>query len=266
MLFSNNLSKLISSNDSTVQYTLKDGENRIDLNAQIGKILKFTYNGQINCIACGRRVRKSYGQGFCFPCFQTVPQADPAIIRPELDQSHLGISRDMEWAKKNSLVDHFVYLAISSSLKVGITRHSQIPTRWIDQGATQAIRIAKVPYRQLSGLLEVELKTHFADKTNWRKMLSNNIDLSVDLKKERDKAHRILNSKYAEYLIDDEITQINYPVLSYPEKVKSISFDKTPEFESKLIGIKGQYLLFENQHVLNIRKHNGYFVNIEVVE
>jgi len=266
MLFSNRLLKLQSENKNEVHYQLLDNDKNIDLNQIIGKTIRFSFSGQINCIACGRKTRKSYGQGFCFSCFQTVPQADPSIMRPELDQAHLGISRDMEWAKKNSLVDHFVYLAISSSLKVGITRHTQIPTRWIDQGAIQAIRIAKVPYRQLSGLIEVELKKHFADKTNWRKMLTNEIDLSVDLIKERNKAHKILSSEFSKYLIDDEITHIKYPVLHYPEKVKSINLDKTPTFESKLIGIKGQYLIFENQNVLNIRKHNGYFVTIELLD
>ena len=263
MLFSNQLLKLKSFHKSVIEYYLQDGSKTLFLNPIIGSELKITHTGQINCISCGRKIQKTYGQGFCFSCFQTVPQADPAIIRPELDQSHLGISRDMEWAKQNNLIDHFVYLAVSSSLKVGITRHTQIPTRWIDQGAVQAIRIAKVPYRQLSGLIEVELKKHFADKTNWRKMLSNTIDTNIDLKQERDKAHQILSSKYSEYLIDDEITNIEYPVLFYPKKVKSLNLDKTPEFQSKLIGIKGQYLIFENETVFNIRKHNGYFVNIE---
>jgi len=244
---------------------LESGKTKVELNNLIGQKLKVVYGGEINCIACHRQIRKSYGQGFCFSCFQTLPQADPSVMRPELDQSHLGISRDMEWAKQNNLIDHFVYLAISSSLKVGITRHTQIPTRWIDQGAIQAIRIAKVPYRQLSGLIEVELKKQFDDKTNWRKMLSNQIDRDINLKNERDKAHQILASKYSDYLIDDEPMEINYPVLYYPEKVKSISLDKTPEFEGKLIGIKGQYLMFDNQMVFNVRKHNGYFVDIELL-
>ena len=263
LVFSDTLLKLKSEYKTPILYYLKNGEQTLELNPLIGKKLRIRHTGAINCIACGRKIKKTYAQGFCFSCFQTVPQADPSVIRPELDQSHLGIARDMEWAKRNNLIDHFVYLAISSSLKVGITRYTQIPTRWIDQGAVQAIRIAKVPYRQLSGLIEVELKKHFADKTNWRKMLSNSIDTEIDLKQERDKAHRILNSKYSEYLINDEITSIEYPVLSFPEKVKSISLDKTPEFEGQLIGIKGQYLIFEDQRVLNIRKHNGYFVEIE---
>lgn len=264
MIYSNNLIKLSTELNAVVQYTLLDqDQNVVDFNALIGQNIKISFTGQINCIHCSRKTRSSFGQGFCYACFQTVPQASPAVTRPELDQAHLGISRDMEWAKKNSLVDHYVYLAVSSSLKVGITRHTQIPTRWIDQGASQAIRIAKVPYRQLSGLIEVELKKQFADKTNWRKMLTNAIDPNIDLYAERDKAHVMLKGKFDEYLIDDEITNIKFPVLEYPKKVTSISLDKTPDIEGKLVGIKGQYLIFEDSRVFNVRKHNGYFVNIE---
>ena len=265
-IFSNNLIKLNTKLDTPVEYTLQTNSGGVVLNELIGKQLKFSFTGDINCIYCNRDIDKSYGQGFCYACYNTLPQAAPSVMRPELDLSHKGISRNMEWAKENALIDHFVYLAVSSSLKVGITRHNQIPTRWIDQGAVKAIKIAKVPYRQLSGILEVELKDYFADKTNWRKMLSGKIDESIDLLKERDKAHKILKEKFGEYLIDDEVTEIFYPVKQYPDKVNSISFDKTPEFQAKLTGIKGQYLIFDTNQVLNIRKHNGYFVNIDLQE
>jgi hypothetical protein len=262
-IFSNTLNKLISNNPKSVEYSLQNGSSELSINPFIGKTLTFRFTGRINCIYCSREIDKSYGQGFCFACNQTLPQAAPSVIRPELDLSHKGISRNMEWAKKNSLVDHFVYLAISSSLKVGITRHTQIPTRWIDQGAIQAIKIAKVPYRQLSGLIEVELKDYFSDKTNWRNMLTNKIDEGINLIEERNKAHKILKKKFAEFLIDDDVTSINYPVLDYPNKVTGINLDKTHEFQSKLIGIKGQYMIFDDNRVLNIRKHSGYFVEIE---
>ena len=265
MLFSNNLNKLISKPQSEVLYFLKDTKEHINLNELLGGSLRFTYSGRINCIYCGRKTRASYAQGYCFSCSQTLPQASLSILKPELDQSHLGISRDMEWAKKNSLIDHYVYLAISSSLKVGITRHNQIPTRWIDQGASKAVRIAKVPYRQLSGLIEVELKKYYSDKTNWRKMLTNDIDKNIDLLAERDKAHELLKKNYGEYLIDDDVTEINYPVVKYPNKVRSINLDKTPVFEGKLMGIKGQYLIFDDNNVFNVRKHSGYYVDIELL-
>jgi len=265
MLFSNNLSKLITKHNSKVQYYLTNNKENIDMNTLIGNSIRITYSNRINCIYCARKTRTSYAQGYCFSCSQTLPQASLSILKPELDQAHLGISRVMEWAKKNSLVDHYVYLAISSSLKVGITRHNQIPTRWIDQGASKAIRIAKVPYRQLSGLIEIELKKYYSDKTNWRKMLTNNIDENIDLIAERDRAHKLLKKNFEEYLIDDKITEINYPVLQYPNKVNSINLDKTPIFEGQLTGIKGQYLIFDDDSVFNVRKHSGYYVDIDVL-
>jgi len=260
-LFSGALKKMQTKLTDVVAYSLLSDTNTLLLNEWIGKEINICFTGDIYCSHCGRKTRKSYGQGFCFPCFQTVPEADLAIMKPELDKAHLGISRDMEWAKTHSLVEHYVYLAVSSAVKVGITRYNQIPTRWIDQGATKAIRIAKVPYRQLSGLIEVSLKKDFADKTNWRKMLTNTID-NVNLLEEREKAIACLPKEFQKYIIDDIITEIKYPVLSYPQKVSSISLDKTNEIKGKLVGIKGQYLIFENNTVLNIRKHTGYFVNI----
>ena len=261
LIFSGTLKKMQTQLEQKVKYSLVSDTNALFLNEWIGKKINIRFAGDIYCSHCGRKTRKSYGQGFCFPCFQTVPEADLAIMKPELDQAHLGISRDMEWAKTHSLVEHYVYLAVSSSVKVGITRYNQIPTRWIDQGAVKAIRIAKVPYRQLSGLIEVELKKHFADKTNWRKMLSADIE-QIDLMQEREKAIRDLPEEFQQYVIDDTITEIDYPVLKYPQKVSSISLDKTNNIEDYLVGIKGQYLIFENGKVLNIRKHTGYSVEI----
>jgi len=264
MFFLNNLQKLVSELGTEVLYSLKSEGELLSLNQLIGKQISISFSGRINCIHCGRSTRKSYGQGFCFPCFQTVPEADITVVKPELDQSHLGIARDLEWAKQHNLIDHYVYLANTSDLKVGITRHTQIPTRWVDQGAVQAVRIAKVPYRQMSGLIEVELKNHFADKTNWRKMLTTKVNTEINLLEAKIKAQNILKGKFSEYLIDDEICDINYPVLEYPEKVKSLSLDKNPEFNGQLIGIKGQYLIFKDGTVFNVRKHNGYHIKIEV--
>jgi len=264
MIYSGNLFKMSTENKQFVQYTLSLGEDKILMNNLINKTIRFKYNGIINCIYCGRQTKTSFSQGFCYPCFQSVPEADPAIIKPELDMSHKGISRDMEWAKKHSLVEHFVYLAFSSNIKVGVTRCSQIPTRWIDQGANKAIILAKTPYRNLAGQIEVAMKKFFADKTNWRKMLSNvscNNNLLLEAK---DEALENFPIEFEEYFFNDNsITEINYPVNKYPEKIKSISLDKLPEFEKKLVGIKGQYLIFDDNYVMNIRKHNGYSVELE---
>lgn len=247
-----------------VRYTLPIGDQQINMNELIGNKLSLRFNGQINCVKCGKRTKTSFQQGFCYNCFLSAPEADPGIIRPELDQAHLGISRDMEWAKTYSLTEHVVYLAISSGLKVGVTRASQYTTRWIDQGAIKAIILARTPYRQLAGLIEVELKDHFADKTNWRHMLSNQIDQSKNLPEEKNNAGNLLSNDLQQYLHEDDgITSISYPVISYPQKIKSINLDKNPFYEGKLCGIKGQYLLFEDQSVINIRKYSGYMLELE---
>jgi hypothetical protein len=263
MIFEGNISKMQVSLKDVVQYQLPLGEQKIYMNDLIGSKITMFFHSRINCVKCGRVTNKSFNQGFCYPCFQSAPEADPAIIKPELDQAHEGISRDIEWAKENSLVDHYVYLAVSSGLKVGVTRYRQVPTRWIDQGAWKAIKIARTPYRQLAGLIEVELKEHFADKTNWRAMLQNKIDRDVNLIDEKIAAINLLPDELQEYAIDDdEITEIKYPVERYPVKIKSLNFDKTPEISGKLSGIKGQYLIFEDDSVINLRKYGGYYISL----
>jgi hypothetical protein len=245
-----------------VQYKLGN-ENPIIVNNLIGKEVEFVYEGAINCINCGRKTKTSFGQGFCYPCFQNAPQAAPCIIRPELCEAHLGKGRDVEWEVKHHNKEHFVYLAVSSAVKVGITNGNNIPSRWIDQGASYAIKFAKVPYRQLAGEIEVAMKEYFTDKTSWQKMLKNDILLDEDLEQIKWEMEEILPNDLSQYMDeDDEITQLNYPVLQYPTKVKSINLEKTPVFQKRLVGIKGQYFIFEDETVINIRKYTGYNLSI----
>jgi len=187
------------------------------------------------------------------------------IIRPELSTAHLGIEdRDLEYEKEVQLKPHIVYLALSSNVKVGVTRKTQVPTRWIDQGASAAIRLAETPNRYESGRVEVALMEFFTDKTHWQKMLRNDIDESIDLVDEKWSLEEHLPTDIiAMFSENNEITQLNYPVLEYPEKVKSLSFDKSPIVSGKLVGIKGQYLLFAGGEVINIRRHTGYYVNMK---
>lgn len=257
------LIKMESEKQDVVHYTLHTGGEIVDMNALIGHEVQFNYSGKIFCIGCGAKTKKSYGQGYCYKCFITRPETDECILKPELCRAHEGISRDMEWSKSHCLQDHYVYLAVASGIKVGVTRSSQIPTRWIDQGAWKAIKLAKTPYRQLAGKIEVALKAHMGDKTNWRRMLKNELATHIDLAAEKEKAAGLLPGELKQYITDDStITEITYPVQRYPEKVKSISFEKTASYQGKLMGIKGQYLIFEDGHVLNIRKHNGFMVEI----
>ncbi len=267
MLASGNINKMRSEFADPVQYFLQVGEKELPMNELIGKNIQLEFTGQINCIVCGKRTKTSFGQGFCYNCLQTAPEASETVMRPELSKAHLGIARDMDWAREHDLIDHYVYLAVSGELKVGVTRHHQVPTRWIDQGATQAIILACTPNRHISGVIEVYLKNFFSDKTNWRSMLQNKTILPVELVQEKEKAFQLLPAELKQYLhSDNKIWEINYPVISFPEKVTSVSFDKDPVISGILNGIKGQYLIFSDGRVLNIRKHNGYFLNISADE
>jgi len=260
-----NLLKMHTSMESdTIQYQMVMKDTHINLNEFIGKSIKLTYKNQINCIACGKVTSKSFGQGFCYNCFQTAPEAEECVLRPEKCRAHLGESRDQEWAETHCLIPHYVYLALASGIKVGITRNTQIPTRWIDQGAWKAMIIAETPNRHIAGIIETYLKQHFSDKTNWRNMLKNILAEEIDLMSEKNKAISLLPKELQKYAFqEDKIWELNYPVLQYPVKPQSVTFDKESSIEGTLQGIKGQYLLFDNDRVINIRRHSGYLVEVE---
>ncbi len=263
MNYKGNIIKMRSERQSPILYYLKIGSDEIKMNNLIGKDIKLEFLHQINCINCSAITKKSFHQGYCYSCFTSIPQCDIGIIHPEKDMSHKGISRDIEWSKKNSLVDHYVYITITGGVKVGVTRCSQIPTRWIDQGAIKAIRFAKTPYRNLAGQIEVDLKQYISDKTNWNKMLkSKQTDLNLeDYKKDLISK---LNPNYKIYIsFNNKIESLSYPFDYNIDNFKTLSLDKTNTIEGKLSGIKGQYLIFENGNVLNIRKHNGYLISLE---
>lgn len=260
-----NLLKMATRQGEPVAYFLNIGDQQLHVNEWIGHQVNLEFEHQINCIRCGRKTNKSFFQGYCYPCFIKAPETAPCIVHPEQCQAHEGLDRDMEWSKTHCLIDHYVYLAVSSGLKVGVTRHTQIPTRWIDQGAHRAIRLARTPNRYLAGLVEVDLKQHLADKTAWQQMLKGQVKREVDLLKEKEKAAELLRSDLQQYLIDENtVTTINYPLAENPAKVKSLSFDKEDSYSGKLSGIKGQYLVFDDGRVFNVRKHNGYLARVEV--
>lgn len=251
--------------DNPVSYELPIGDELVFMNSLIGKYIFFKWSGEIFCIACERLIKKSFAQGFCYPCFISAPETSECILRPELCRAHDGIARDMEWAENHCLQDHFVYLAISSGVKVGVTRSHQIPTRWMDQGAWQAIKLAQTPNRYLSGLIEVELKQHISDRTQWQRMLKNDIVEGVDLIDKKQDMLGLLDTSLKQYKsAENDIVEINYPVNEYPTKVNSLGFDKNSEISGRLWGIKGQYLIFDDGSVLNVRKHNGYNINLDV--
>jgi hypothetical protein len=258
------LRKMQVEQGSPIHYYL-NLDSRYLVNDFIGKNVTLTWTGIIQCIECQKTTKNSFGQGFCYKCFTESAQSSECIIRPELCRAHLGEGRDPEWEEANHNQPHTVYLAQSDIVKVGVTRNTQIPTRWIDQGASAAIRLAETPNRYLAGVLEVALKEHFSDKTNWQKMLKNEVDESIDLASEKWELEGLLPTDLTQYFTDDEdIESFEYPVLEYPTKVKSISLEKVNTFTGKLVGIKGQYLIFEDNHVINLRKYSGYIVEINV--
>ncbi len=230
----------------------------LELNSLLGRQVHLEWLGDMECIACGRSIRKTYGQGFCYPCFRDSPQAAPCIMRPELCEAHLGKGRDVEWEESHHNQPHVVYLALTSDVKVGVTRATQVPTRWIDQGAWKALKIAETPYRQLAGRMEVELKQYVSERTDWRKML---VDKRSDqnLKAWADELSDYLPSDLETYLSQQhQVQEILYPVQAYPSKVSSIDLDKVKSIDQKLQGIRGQYLIFEGGSVINLRKYSGY--------
>jgi hypothetical protein len=255
------LDKMNTSFVAPVQYFLKLGDDKIAVNDFIGHHIRLQWTGRIICTICGRKTNKSFGEGLCYNCFATAPENAECIIRPELCRAHLGEGRDAEWERRNHLQPHHVYLAKTNAIKVGVTRQEQIPTRWIDQGAAAGIILATVPYRQLAGQIEVSLKEYFTDKTNWQKMLKNETGDALDLLSEKQRAKTLLSEELQPYISgNDEILNLVYPVNKYPVKVTSLSFEKVPNIEMKLEGVRGQYFIFEGGNVLNIRSKSGYEV------
>ncbi len=268
---SGHLQKLESSINAAgeVDYQLPLDEHRVPLNQFIGSTVRIEHLGDIHCIHCGRRSKKSFSQGYCYPCFTKLPQCDTCIMSPERCHYHAGTCRDPQWGEKYCFTDHFVYLSNTSGVKVGITRGTQLPTRWIDQGATQGLPIYRVKDRRTAGLIEDRLRQHVADKTQWQRMLKGDSE-ALDLPTIRDdlieKCHDEL-AQLAEdaglngmqFLQQSSIQTIDYPVAVFPDKVKSFNLDKQPELEGVLQGIKGQYLLLDTG-VINIRKYTAYRV------
>lgn len=265
------LRKMKSRLEQPVSYRMRVGEEEVSLNELLGKPLRMAYSGQIFCVNCGRKTSKSFNQGYCYPCFQSLAQCDSCIIHPEKCHFDQGSCREPAWGERYCMQDHIVYLANSSGIKVGITRATQVPTRWIDQGASQALAIMRVRSRLQSGTLEVMFKQHVSDKTNWRDMLKGEVG-ELDMEAERD---RLLAECQPEI---DELSErfgplaisvlngvdpvrIDYPVDSYPETIKSLNFDKEAVVEGELQGIKGQYLLLDNG-VINLRRFAGYDIEL----
>jgi len=270
MKYQGNLHKMYNRHEETVVYELEFSGQTLKLNDWLGKNIRIEYLQQIECIHCGRKVKKSFNQGYCYPCFSSLAQCDICIVSPEKCHFHLGTCREPEWGLLHCMKPHIVYLSNTSGPKVGITRESQLPTRWIDQGALQALPILRVSKRYYSGLIESMFKKNISDRTNWRLMLKNEVE-PLDL-------YQIFDSLWPSVRsgLDDEVLNdleviaakdgsryFQYPALQYPVKIVSFNLDKTPILEGQLDAIKGQYLILDSG-VINIRKYAGYLVRITV--
>ena len=263
--------------ESIVRYEWVTEDGVLSLDDALGKKLTIDFSGTINCIHCGRASKKSFNQGYCYPCFQRLAQCDSCIVKPEKCHFSAGTCREPEWGEAHCNIDHVVYLANTSNVKVGITRGTQVPTRWMDQGATQARPVAIVSTRHLSGLLEITLGQHVGDKTAWQTMLKGDgeaVDLASKQAELRSLCGETIDQLQTEHGLnairwlddadasDAEVT-IRYPVLEWPVKVKAHNLDKTPRVEGTLLGIKGQYLMLDTG-VLNVRKYGGYHLELKV--
>ena len=259
--FEGTLTKMQTEMGHPIQYYLIFDTNFLNVNQLINRTIQIQHKGY-QCLHC-KKAKKIFRQGFCYDCFSTIPAAADWIMKPELSKAHLDIEdRDLEDEKRVQLQPHVVYLALSSEVKVGVTRKTQVPTRWIDQGAVEALPILETPNRYLAGVAEVALKNHFVDKTNWQKMLKNEVS-HADLLAEKQKLQAWLPTEVMPYFLpENQEYKLEYPVLRYPLKVTSLNLEKTPDFTGKVIGIKGQYLLFEDGTVFNVRTFEGYVVSI----
>lgn len=257
------LRKMMTEYGSPIQYYLIFNEGFIHMNQLLDKKVSINFLSY-QCLNCGLE-KKIWRQGFCYNCFFEIPQAAEWIINPELSRAHLGIEdRDLEYEKKVQLQPHIVYLANSSSVKVGVTRKTQLPTRWIDQGAHEAIEVVEVPNRYLAGITEVALKDFVSDKTNWRNMLKNDVT-DEDLLEWKNRLKEHIPEEALPYFLENiGETNLEFPVLQYPKNPKTLNLIKTPFYEGILKGIKGQYLIFEDDTVFNIRSNEGCVVSISV--
>jgi len=257
------LKKMDAEHLEPVRYFLDTGDDFFIVNDLIDKKIKIEHTGY-QCKICGSD-EPVFRMGMCKKCFFESPYAGDWIVHPELSKAHLDEEdRDLEVEKAMQLQPHYVYLAHTSGIKVGVTRKEQIPNRWIDQGACEAAVIMETPNRYLAGITEVALKNHVNDKTDWRKMLTS-IKCGEQLHEVYKKLLPHIPAETRDYLLGQPaFYRFTYPLARVPEKIKSLKLEKQRKYTGKLTGIKGQYLIFDDGYVFNIRNHEGYVVRWEV--
>ncbi len=267
------LSRMAITTDAggNAHYHLRLGEHSEPLNAWLGHDIALHFTGSIVCVHCQRLTRKSFGQGHCYPCFKRLARCDTCMMAPERCHYFQGTCREPEWGERHCFAPHVVYLAASSGAKVGITKPSQMPTRWLDQGAVQALPILSVASRQQSGMVEALFKSEISDRTHWQRMLkgeTSDVDLTIlrdDLMDRLAPGLESLRAQFGEDAIathpEQHVARFHYPVLAWPTRVSALNLDRTPHVQGRLMGLKGQYLILDGG-VINLRKYTGYQVSV----
>lgn len=256
------LKGLTHQHEKPIQYFIHIGDEEHSLNPFLGGEVELQFEGEIECVYCSRKIKKTYNSGSCFPCFRDRAENDLCIVKPELCHFEHGTCRDEQFGERHCMVPHYVYLALSSDVKVGLTRKHNQMKRWGDQGAVQAVPLAELPTRKMAGELEVALSKHLPDKTNWRKMLKGEV-ADKDVCQVREEVLALIPDVFKPFILtEEEMVEFTYPILEEIDKIKSYSLDKQPLLQDRLIGIKGQYLIFE-KGVINMRKYAGYHISMK---
>lgn len=264
--------------NNKVTYFLKENMDIVP-----GMHIMLKHTGRYQCVSCKKILKKIYS-GFCYVCLTQKAMADTCVMAPNRCHYLKGTCREPKWGENFCFKPHFIYLAYTDKFKVGLTRQTHIPYRWMDQGATIAAILSKVTSRYQAGMIEKSLMEILSDKSHWQNMLKSgnsrpskedflNKWLEVqDWLKKKIQAHPDLIvetsselhiSKEIEILNAPEIFEMDYPLDFIPEKIKSVSLEKEPIVSDEIIGIKGQYLIFRDR-VLNVRSHEGAIVSLQL--
>ncbi len=258
-------SELTHQADTTIRYFWTLGDEQVEISDMLGRQVNIRFQGEKRCIACGRKVSKLYQNGYCFPCVTTLAETDLCIVKPHECHHHLGTCRDNEFAATHCMIPHYVYLAVSSHAKVGLTRKHREFTRWVDQGAVRAMLIAELPTRKMAGELEMEIAKTMPDKTDWRKMVQGKAD-DVNLRELANAVEEQLPDEWRSYLLPERVVhEFEYPFLAGEPapKAKSMNAEKE-QISGRLIGIRGQYLLFP-EGVFQVKKHSGMLLDVQLL-
>ncbi len=255
---------ILSVSQPAVRAWMPLGRHLVDVNALIGKPLRLSWPGMAECQSCGGIFSELHAQGFCKKCFFDSPLAGASIVRPELSTAHLGkADRDLEFERAYQLQPHTVYLADSGGIKVGVTRTRQQVTRWLDQGATRAKVLAITENRYEAGLIEVALKAHFSDKTDWRKMLAG-LSFDAEFSAAVDRALGAIPAELQRFAVTDGLEHRAHWSLAPGFSAKSVKLSQPGDvLEGVLAGQRGQYLGFADGRALNVRSHEGLFLSLE---